>query len=297
MVFILKHFPFFAPKLKFHESPVDFFGTVTKNQFTASAGLDKNAQIIPALFKMGFSFVEIGTVTPKPQKGNPKPRIFRLKKHKSLLNFMGFPNKGSVYILNQIKKAKLHDGQILGINIGRNKDGTDNDYPHLIKMFHKYCHYIVINISSPNTPNLRNTLSNTNQLKNLLSLVNNCIKTESITIPIFLKLTPDLPQFQMKEIYEISCQNGISGFVLTNTTSNKSSAPKKFQNLQMGGISGEILREKSLEVLKQFNEINTYQKFVFSCGGINSNTEAKQRLENGANAVQIYSSLIYGSFL
>lgn len=297
----LRAFPSLAPKLKLEtsiHSSTEFFSKKVRNFYGVAAGLDKNAQIIPALFNMGFGFVEVGTVTPRPQSGNAKPRVFRLKKDESLLNFMGFPNKGADYILKRVKKYKRKDGEILGVNIGRNKDGEDADYVYLIAMFHQYCDYITINVSSPNTPNLRDSLSNIQKFEDLMKMVHQCVVNNNVTIPIFLKLTPDAhPQSSIQEIYHIACKYGISGFVLTNTTADKSSAPEKFQNMSMGGVSGGILREKSAQTLQYFAQINTQNKFVFSCGGIDSTNEAERRINMGANAVQIYTSLVYGSFL
>lgn len=291
---ILRFFPFSAPKLKFENTPCKFFDKDVKNIYGVAAGLDKNAEIIPALFKMGFGFVEVGTVTPRPQYGNSKPRVFRLKEEKSILNFMGFPSKGAKFVLDNIKRYKRKNGEILGVNIGRNKDGEDTDYAYLITMFHKYCDYITINISSPNTPNLRQSLSNTDKFKTLMQLIKQCIDLEDVKIPILLKLTPDGDN--LEKIYKIACKYGISGFVLTNTTTDKSSAPEKFQNLQIGGISGQLVREKSIHTLQEFVKINTENKFIFSCGGIDSSLEAQSRITIGANAVQIYTSLIYNAF-
>lgn len=291
-----KYLPCLMPRLKFQNPQrFSFLGTIATNQYGVGAGLDKNAKAIQGLFAMGFGFVEVGTVTPKPQKGNSKPRIFRFPQTKSVLNFMGFPNDGYNAILKRVQSFKRKEGQILGVNIGRNKDGTDDDYTFLIGKFHKYCDYITINISSPNTPNLRETLNNTQKLKDLLSKIETFRKTENIKTPILLKLTPDVTN--LEKIYTISCHHGIDGFILTNTTSDKSPLPKAFKELPMGGVSGGLLKEKSRNILLDFQKINTQNKFVISCGGIDTNAEAHIRLKNGANAVQIYTSLIYGSFL
>lgn len=290
-----KNFSPLLPSLKIIPKETKFFSHIIKNPCGVAAGLDKNADIIPALFKMGFGFVEIGTVTPKPQIGNQKPRIFRIKGSKSMLNFMGFPNKGCDYALQNVKNFKREQNQILGVNIGRNKDGTDEDYTFLIGKFYKYCDFITINISSPNTPNLRDSLNNLEKLQNLLSLIDNFRKKNVITTPVLLKISPDVTNLQ--EIYKTSCTYNIDGFILTNTTSDKSLFPKRFQNLQMGGISGTLLKEKSHALLQEFNKINVNKKFVISCGGISSNNDIESRLNNGADVVQIYTGLVYGAFL
>ena len=295
-IFCARYLWFLMPKLHFqNKQSVDILGKTAKNHYGVAAGLDKNAKAIKGLFVMGFGFVEVGTVTPKPQKGNAKPRIFRFPGTQSILNFMGFPNDGCEKILKRVKAYKKKDRQVLGVNIGRNKDGTDDDYIYLIEKFHKYCDYITINISSPNTPNLRETLDSAQKLENLLSGVDNFRKQNGIKTPILLKLTPDVTNLQ--EIYDISCKHNIDGFILTNTTADKSSLPQSFQSLPMGGVSGGLLKEKSLKILQEFNAINIHKKFIISCGGVNSNAEAQTRLESGASAVQVYSSLIYGAFV
>lgn len=297
-VFILfaKYLWFLMPKLNFqNKQSVDILAKTAKNQYGVAAGLDKNATAIKGLFAMGFGFVEVGTVTPKPQKGNSKPRIFRFPNTHSILNFMGFPNDGSDKILKRVQSFKKAEGQVLGVNIGRNKDGTDEDYTYLIEKFHKYCDYITINISSPNTPNLRDTLNNIQKLESLLLSIDGFRNQNGVITPILLKLTPDITNIQ--EIYDVSCKYNIDGFILTNTTADKSFLPEEFQTLPMGGVSGGLLKEKSLQILKEFNKINIHKKFVISCGGVDSNAEVQERIKNGANAVQVYTSLIYGAFL
>lgn len=286
-----KYFPFLMPKLDFRKEPVRFLGKTLPNYYGVAAGLDKNSDCIEALFNMGFSLVEIGTVTPKPQPGNPKPRVFRLKREESILNYMGFPSKGMEYVLGQVKRYQRKEDRILGVNIGRNKDGSNRDYLILISVFCNYCDYITVNVSSPNTPNLLDNLHDAQMLEDLLSSIKNHCTENKITTPIFLKLSPDLKN--IRDIYRISCENNIHGFILTNTTTDKSRAPKQFRNTNMGGISGRLLLEKSRAILKDFQEINTENKLVISVGGIDSNEEAKLRISCGANFVQIYSGLIW----
>ena len=290
-IWFAKHFVFLLPKFNFEERETVFLGKKVKNFYGVAAGLDKNAECIAGLFKMGFSLVEIGTVTPKPQSGNPKPRVFRLAKEKSILNYMGFPSKGAWEVLDNVKSYKRKENEILGVNIGRNKDGTNQDYVDLIEMFHNVCDYITVNVSSPNTPHLLDNLKNTQMLEDLLELINNFCKKKEITTPIFLKLSPDLTN--LKDVYEISCKYKIHGFILTNTTVDKSEAPEQFRNTQMGGISGELLRGKSREMLLEFEKINTHKKPVISAGGVNSNDEGTFRMQNGASFVQVYSGLVW----
>ena len=294
-IFAAKNFPFLMPKLKIPHIKTDFFGKVAKNYYGVAAGLDKNADCIPALFKMGFGIVEVGTVTPKPQKGNAKPRIWRFVKEKSILNAMGFPNKGMEYALQNVMKYKRKNGEILGVNIGRNKDGSNDDYLILIEKFHAYSDYITINISSPNTPNLRDVLNNNQMLEEFLSDIHSHRIINQITTPFLLKISPDVPN--LEDIYKIACKNNIDGFVLTNTTIDKSALPAPFNKSNVGGVSGEALREKSANILKEFAKINTQNKFVISAGGISTNEQAAERISNGSNTVQVYSSLIFGSFM
>jgi dihydroorotate dehydrogenase len=294
-IFTARYFWFLMPKLNIPQVKAHFFGNDIKNYYGVAAGLDKNAQAIRGLFKMGFGFVEVGTVTPRPQNGNKKPRIFRFIKQKSLLNFMGFPNNGGDYVLKMIKKYKRKNNEILGVNIGRNKDGTNADYLLLIDKFNLHCDFITINISSPNTPNLRDTLNNNHMLEELLSSIDGFCTIRNISTPILLKISPDVTNIQ--EIYDISCKHNIAGFILTNTTIDKAHLPDKFKNSNMGGVSGLLLKEKSESLLKQFQSLNDKNKFVISVGGIFNNADAESRVQNGANAVQIYTSLIYGAFL
>jgi dihydroorotate dehydrogenase len=294
-IFTARYLWFLMPKLNFHQVKTPFFGKELQNYYGVAAGLDKNAQAIRGLFKMGFGFVEIGTVTPKPQSGNKKPRIFRFVKQKSILNFMGFPNKGSDYALKMIKKYKRKNNEILGVNVGRNKDGTNADYLLLIDKFNLHCDYITINISSPNTPNLRDTLNNNHMLEELLSSIDSFCTIRNISTPILLKISPDVTN--IREIYDISCKYNISGFILTNTTIDKSNLLGKFKNSNTGGVSGLLLKEKSESLLKQFQNLNDKNKLVISVGGVFNNVDAKYRIQNGANAVQVYTSLIYGAFL
>lgn len=294
-IFTAKRLNFLLPKMNFPQREVDFFGKTIKNPCGVAAGVDKNAEAIEGLFKMGFGFVEVGTVTPNPQYGNKKPRLFRNKKHKSLLNFMGFPNDGCDEVLKRVIKFKRVDGQALGVNIGRNKDGGNEDYLYLVRKFYKFCDYIAINVSSPNTPNLRDTMNSTYKLQILLlSIKRLCVK-HNIPTPILLKISPDVNNLQ--EIYDVACECGISGFILTNTTSNKQSFPLRFSEMKMGGVSGGLLKKVSEGLLQEFSKINIHSKFVISCGGICDDDEVMSRISIGANAIQIYTPLIYGAFL
>lgn len=293
-IFICSHISFVVPKLSLKGDDVVFFGKKVKNMYGIAAGLDKDAKIVKSLFKMGFGFVEVGTVTLEPQSGNAKPRVFRINSKKSLLNSMGFPSNGSECVLERIKKCKRKDKQVLGVNIGRNKNGQDLDILILIDKFCLFCDYIAINISSPNTAGLRDLLADNNKLEDFLASINDFCIVRGIKTPIFLKISPDVENLQ--DIYTIACRNGISGFILTNTTTDYSILPEKFQKIGRGGISGDLLGDKSENLLKEFHKINIYNKFIFSVGGISSDDDAQKRIKYGADAVQIYTGLVFGSF-
>lgn len=291
-LFCIKHFSaFFCAKKTL--KPVNFFGKEVLNPIGIAAGFDKNGEAISGLFNLGFGFVEIGTVTPKPQEGNAKPRLFRVGEMAGIINRMGFPNKGSDVILANLKRFNLQkkSGQIVGVNIGRNKDGGEGDYLFLIEKFIDFCDYITINISSPNTAGLRNLLEE-KPLSDFLSSIKKKRETLKTQKPFFLKISPDIPLENLHFIYRLMRENGIEGIIISNTTVSRPS-----QNLaninETGGLSGKFLQEKSLELLKEFDKINKDKIFVISVGGISTKEEAQKRLQNGANLVQIYTGFIF----
>ncbi len=290
-IFALKHFSYFFKQNLPHNN-VDFFGTKIKNKLGIAAGFDKNAEAINGLFQLGFGFVEVGTVTPLPQKGNPKPRIFRVG-NDGIINRMGFPNFGSDVILKNLQefnKKKLPH-QIVGVNIGRNKEGTKDDYLFLIEKFIKDADYIVINISSPNTAGLRSLLEKEPLAKFLEKIAK---KRDEIDVkkPFFLKISPDLDLRDLNFIYDLIVQNKIEGIIIANTTISRPAVSLKSIN-QTGGLSGAFLKEKSFEMLKVWNKINKAGIVTISVGGIETKEDAKERLKNGADFVQIYTSFAY----
>ncbi len=265
----------------------NIWGREFYNPVGLGAGFDKNGVAIKALSALGFGYLEIGTVTPKAQRGNPKPRLFRFPEEESLQNGFGFNNDGSYAVSKRVKK--LYPFVIpLGINIGKNKDTKDEDaikdYEILIKNFKDLADYLVINISSPNTPNLR-TLQNADFIKALFSL------GKSLTSkPILLKIAPDLEvEYAINLCYE-AINAGASGVVATNTTIDYSllANPKNF-----GGISGKALKDKSfnlfVEIAKELHKKTT----LISVGGIDSGEEAYKRIKAGASLVQVYSAIVF----
>jgi len=263
------------------------FGTTFYNPVGLAAGFDKDGDYIKAMPALGFGFTEIGTVTPKPQPGNPKPRLFRLIEDKSIQNAMGFNNKGSYHMLQQLKKVKFFNFPI-GINIGKNKVTPErealSDYETLFRAFKDYGTYIVINISSPNTPGLRN-LQNETFIKEVFKIGKSITKK-----PILLKIAPDMSKEDAINICQTAVNSGANGIIATNTTIDYSLTPNA---KDFGGISGELLKEKSFELFEAIAKELFGKTVLISVGGIDSAEEAYKRIKAGASLVQIYTSLIY----
>ncbi len=265
----------------------EIFGRTFKNPVGLGAGFDKNGQYITAMPTMGFGFTEIGTVTPKPQDGNAKPRLFRLIEDQSIQNAMGFNNKGSHYMLQRLKKLYFFDYP-LGINIGKNKltseaDALD-DYEKLFKAFKNYGDYIVINISSPNTPGLRD-LQNENFIKAIFTM-----GKEITAQPILLKIAPDMEADDAITLCKTAVAAGAAGIIATNTTIDYSLTEHA---KDFGGISGALLTEKSYALFRAIGKELYGKTLLISVGGIDSADEAYRRIKAGASLVQVYSMLIY----
>ena len=265
----------------------NLFGTTFYNPVGLAAGFDKNGEYIKATAALGFGFTEIGTVTPLPQSGNPKPRLFRLVKDESLQNAMGFNNKGSYYMIQRLKKLKFFCYPI-GINIGKNKVTPEiealSDYEKLFRAFKDYGTYIVVNISSPNTPGLRN-LQNEQFIKELFKI------GKSITTkPILLKLAPDMSESEAVELSKIAVEAGADGIIATNTTVDYSLTPNA---KDFGGISGKLLKEKSFKIFEAIAKELFGKTILISVGGISDAKEAYRRIRAGASLVQVYTGFIY----
>jgi dihydroorotate dehydrogenase len=266
----------------------NIFGATFPNPVGIGAGFDKNGEIVPEMFLSGFGFTEIGTVTPKQQEGNFKPRLYRHIQEKSLQNAMGFNNAGADKVLKNLRKDMSFTNPV-GINIGKNKTTPENkaleDYLFLIKKFEQIATYLVINISSPNTPNLRD-LQNEDFIKRVFS------EGKKLTNkPILLKIAPDMSLENAVSLSRFAVENGADGIIATNTTTNLSLVknPQDFG----GGLSGEVLKEKSFEVFDAIAEEFFKKTVLISVGGIDSVEEVYRRLRAGASLVQIYTSLIY----
>ncbi len=262
-----------------------------------AAGLDKNAQHYQALADLGFQFVEIGTVTPRPQSGNPKPRLFRLIKDEAIINRMGFNNDG----VKKIKERLMNKPKdiVIGVNIGKNKDTPNEkaieDYLICFRELYSVADYFVVNVSSPNTPNLR-ALQDKEPLTHILRTLREEEKKISDKRKIILlKIAPDLSDEQLKDIVEVVVKSDIEGIIATNTTITRDNL-KYETNVSKygeGGLSGKPLFEKSLQIIKKLKAILPSEKILIGVGGIDSAEKAQSMLNAGANAIQIYTGFIY----
>ncbi len=279
-------------------NPIKLFGVEFANPVGLAAGFDKNADALRGLSQLGFGFIEVGTVTPKAQKGNPKPRLFRLPKNQAIINRMGFNNKGVDYLVSQIEKFKPNG--ILGINIGKNKTtANENAVEDYIFCFKKVAHladYVTVNISSPNTIDLRQLQESKNLIQLLESLKKAQIdlhkKTNKYT-PIVVKIAPDQDIVTTKEM-ALNIQNsGIDGIICTNTTIKKNNLKKENHRNQTGGLSGKPLLSRSNEIIRSVREAVGDDFPIIGVGGILTDEDAMSKIRAGANLVQVYTGFIY----
>lgn len=269
------------------------------NPIGLAAGFDKNAETMAACFRMGFGFVEIGTVTPRAQKGNIKPRVFRSVKDQAVVNRMGFCNKGMVSFKKRVSHFvfRKRQHQILGINIGKNKDTQDfaQDYVTLVENLGTLADYIAINISSPNTPGLRDF----QEPETLKELVNRVREIREYVIqtsqkpPILLKLAPDLDAAQLEAIAQACLEIKIDGVILTNTTIERPAQLDQKLKSEAGGLSGKPLAEKSTQMIFDFYRLTGGEIPIVGVGGITSAEEAWQKICAGASLLQVYSGLVF----
>jgi dihydroorotate dehydrogenase len=279
-------------------APYECMGLNFPNRVGLAAGLDKNGAYIDALAKLGFGFIEIGTITPRPQAGNPKPRLFRIPSKKVIINRMGFNNEGVDALISNVKRAKF-DG-VLGINIGKNKetplDKAADDYIFCMNKVYTHASYITINISSPNTPDLRK-LQQADYLHNFIAE----IKDQHLRLadkhkaykPLVVKMSPDESEETMQAIAESLLKNNIDGLIATNTTCSRQGLTDEHNKDEAGGMSGELLASKSSTVIRMMHEFLDDKIPIIGVGGIVDVDYAKQKIDAGAKLVQIYSGLIY----
>jgi dihydroorotate dehydrogenase len=285
-------------KQQVQDKPVTVMGIKFPNSVGLAAGLDKNGECINAFAAMGFGFVEVGTVTPRPQAGNDKPRIFRLPKANAVINRMGFNNKGVDFLVSQVQAANFKG--VLGINIGKNKDTPEenakDDYIHCMRKVYDFATYITVNISSPNTPGLR-SLQYGDALDELLVALKSEQKVLSEKygkyVPVAVKIAPDLTAEEVKSIAKSLIDNEIDGVIATNTTLSREGVEGlEFANEQ-GGLSGQPVKEKSTLVIKLLSEALDNKLPIIGVGGIASSDDANEKLQAGASLVQVYTGFIY----
>ncbi|MCH7402830.1 quinone-dependent dihydroorotate dehydrogenase [Belliella kenyensis] len=273
------------------------FGLKFKNPIGLAAGFDKDAKVIDEMSLLGFGFIEIGTLTPKPQEGNPKPRMFRLPHDQAIINRMGFNNGGVEEAVQRLRNRK--SDVIVGGNIGKNKitpnEQAVDDYLICLEALHPYVDYFVVNVSSPNTPNLRD-LQEKEPLKKLLSAVKSANDKKDNPKPILLKIAPDLTEGQLDDIIEIVKETGIDGVIATNTTIDRSRLVTDMDQVEAmgaGGLSGKVLATRSTEVIRYLHERSGASFPIIGVGGIFTAQDAIDKLEAGASLVQVYTGMIY----
>ncbi len=295
----LAHTPFNALwRQQLPSKPVTVAGITFDNPLGLAAGLDKNAECIDAFGQMGFGFIEVGTVTPRPQLGNDKPRIFRLPQSEAIINRMGFNNKGVDYLVENVKNASYKG--VLGINIGKNKDTPNeqgkDDYVHCMRKVYAHASYITVNISSPNTPGLRDL-----QFGDALFDLLQSVKNEQLDlqaqydkyVPVFVKIAPDMDSVAVQQVAETLLKSKMDGVIATNTTLDRSLVQGQRYADEAGGLSGLPVRDKSTEVLRQLRVAVGAKLPIIGVGGINDAQSAQEKLAAGANLLQVYTGFIY----
>jgi dihydroorotate dehydrogenase len=262
------------------------------NPIGMAAGFDKNAEVYNALFKLGFGFVEVGTITPLKQYGNPKPRVFRLVEDEALINRLGFNNHGAEIVKDRIKRNKKLG--LLGINIGPNKDSSDrlNDYLIGLKTFYDDADYITVNISSPNTENLR-TFHEGNKLQDLLKSIMLEKKNLKSNIPIAVKISPDISEDQVNQISEILLEYEIKVIIISNTSEATRDKLSNIQRHQKGGLSGKPIEEKSNILINKFYKLLKGKIKIIGVGGVDSGQAAYDKFIAGADFVQLYTGMVF----
>ena len=271
---------------------IELLGKNFPNPIGLAAGFDKNAEAYNSLLKLGFGFIEVGTITPLKQFGNPKPRIFRLKDDGALINRLGFNNDGMKVIKNRIKSGGKKG--VLGVNIGPNKDTKDqkNDFCLGLKNFFDIADYITVNISSPNTESLRD-FHDQEKLKDLLLALNKIKKENKTDTPLLLKVSPDIKDNNISEIVDVATKNDIAAIILTNTTNGNRDNLRSEVKKEEGGLSGEPLQQISTNIIKKFYKQLNGKIPIIGVGGVNSGKSAYEKIIAGASLLQLYTSFVY----
>jgi len=268
------------------------FNKDLENPIGMAAGFDKNAEVYNSLFKLGFGFVEVGTITPLKQHGNPKPRVFRLVEDEALINRLGFNNLGAQNIAERIKSNKQTG--LLGVNIGPNKDSENRlrDYVECLKIFHHTADYITINISSPNTEDLRSFHEQT-KLNELLQTINKEKKNLNSKVPIAVKVSPDIDDQEVNKITEVLLSNDIKAVIISNTSDASRDSLSNIQKHQKGGLSGKPIEKKSLKLINKFYKILNGRIKIIGVGGVDSGKSAYEKFLAGASYVQLYTGMVF----
>lgn len=285
-----------APKVP--SKPVKVMGLSFPNPVGLAAGLDKNGDYFNALGQCGFGFVEIGTVTPRPQEGNAKPRLFRLPEHEAIINRMGFNNKGVDHLVERVKQRRYQG--ILGINIGKNAvtpvEEAESDYRIGMQKVYPWADYITINISSPNTPGLR-SLQYGESLKRLLDTIKReqgrLTQEHQRYVPVAIKIAPDVTEEEIREIANALLESGVDGVIATNTTMSREAVATHRYGAEAGGLSGAPLTRRSTDVIRQLNAELAGRLPIIGVGGIMSGADARDKIAAGASLVQLYTGFIY----
>ncbi|MGQ0529780.1 MAG: quinone-dependent dihydroorotate dehydrogenase [Panacagrimonas sp.] len=278
--------------------PVERLGLRFRNRVGLAAGLDKNGECLEAWDRLGFGFVEVGTVTPRPQPGNPRPRMFRLPQHRALINRLGFNNKGVDHLIAQVQRSAYRG--VLGINIGKNADTpierAAEDYLTCLRKVHQHAGYITVNISSPNTKNLRD-LQDEQKLNELLGLLaierDRLAQAQGRRAPMLVKIAPDVGATQLDALADAALRHGVDGLIATNTTITRIGVESHALAAQTGGMSGEPLRKLADATLAALRQRVGHDFLLVGVGGICAPEHARAKREAGADLIQIYSGFIY----
>ena len=271
---------------------ISLFNKRLPNPIGMAAGFDKSAEVYNSLFKFGFGFIEVGTVTPKRQLGNSKPRIFRLEKDQALINRLGFNNHGSEIISKRISKNQPNG--LLGINIGPNKEtkNKEEDYYLCLSKLSKYAGYVTINISSPNTAGLRN-FHNQNEMEKLLTGLNKIKKDANFDQSIAIKISPDISDGEISGIVELTKKHNIQGIIVSNTTDGNRENLQDLKKNEVGGLSGQPIKNISTKLIKKFYKETGGKIKIIGVGGVDSGKSAFEKITAGADAVQLYTGMVY----
>ncbi|RPG99161.1 MAG: quinone-dependent dihydroorotate dehydrogenase [Candidatus Pelagibacter sp. TMED118] len=285
----------YIPPVKLNKSQLletSFFSNKLISPIGIAAGFDKNAEVYNPLFNLGFGFVEVGTVTPKRQYGNPKPRVFRLEEDQALINRLGFNNDGCSEVSSRIEKNKPKG--LLGINIGPNKNSENriNDYVSCFRKFHNQADYITINISSPNTESLRD-FHEKKELRNLINAVNSEKQKLKSKVQLAVKISPDLNQNQIESVSEILLENSIEIAIISNSTDNNRESLININKMEKGGLSGKPIEKISNNLINKFYKLIGKKIKIIGVGGVDSAEGVFEKILNGATLVQLYTGMVY----